>query len=159
MQTSRRSHLRYANEQSTHFWLCESESFKNISVIVLDSRQMARNCKNCKFCIQARKRGWRHASVRHTPSNILFRQTRCREQVASGFYLYSNEKIELYSPIITLLPFCIEMLLYDWLWSGHMIIKEMFHIPTKLKFELARDSMTTSDVNNQWRSNFQQQIN
>jgi hypothetical protein len=50
------------------------------------------------------------------------------------------------------------MLQYDWLWSGHMIIKEMFHIPMKLKFELARASMTTSDVNNQWRSNFQQQI-
>ena len=28
----------------------------------------------------------------------------------------------------------------------------------KLKSELARASMTTSDVNNQWRSNFQQQI-
>ena len=34
----------------------------------------------------------------------------------------------------------------------------MFHIPIKLKAELARASMTTSDVNNQWRSNFQQQI-
>jgi len=30
----------------------------------------------------------------------------------------------------------------------------MFHIPMKLKSELARASMTTSDVNNQWRSNF-----
>jgi hypothetical protein len=40
---------------------------------------------------------------------------------------------------------------YDWLWSGHMIIKEMFHIPMKLKSELAHASMTTSDVNNQWR--------
>ena len=40
--------------------------------------------------------------------------------------------------IIILLPFCIEMLQYDWLWSGHMIIKEMFHIPMKLKPELAR---------------------
>jgi hypothetical protein len=40
----------------------------------------------------------------------------------------------------------------------HMIIKEMFYIPIKLKPELARASMTTSDVNNQWRSNFQQQI-
>ena len=39
-----------------------------------------------------------------------------------------------------------------------MIIKEMFHIPMKLKSELARASMMTSDVNNQWRSNFQQQI-
>jgi hypothetical protein len=37
-----------------------------------------------------------------------------------------------------------------------MIIKEMFYIPIKLKPELARASMTTSDVNNQWRSNFQQ---
>ena len=60
--------------------------------------------------------------------------------------------------IITLLPFFIEMLQYDWLWSGHMIIKKMFHIPMKLKSALARASMTTSDVNNQWRSNFQQQI-
>ena len=34
----------------------------------------------------------------------------------------------------------------------------MFYIPIKLKPELARASMTTSDVNNQWRSNFQQQI-
>ena len=39
-----------------------------------------------------------------------------------------------------------------------MIIKEMFHIPMKLKSELARASMMASDVNNQWRSNFQQQI-
>jgi hypothetical protein len=38
------------------------------------------------------------------------------------------------------------MLQYDWLGSGHMIIKEMFHIPMKLKSELARASMTTSDV-------------
>jgi hypothetical protein len=53
--------------------------------------------------------------------------------------------------IITLLPFFIEMLQYDWLWSDHMIIKEMFYIPIKLKPELARASMTTSDVNNQWR--------
>jgi hypothetical protein len=37
-----------------------------------------------------------------------------------------------------------------------MIIKEMFYTPIKLKPELARASMTTSDVNNQWRSNFQQ---
>jgi hypothetical protein len=54
--------------------------------------------------------------------------------------------------IITLLPFFIEMLQYDWLRSGHMIIKEMLYIPIKLKPELARASMTTSDVNNQWRS-------
>ena len=39
-----------------------------------------------------------------------------------------------------------------------VIIKEMFYISIKLKPELARASMTTSDVNNQWRSNFQQQI-
>jgi hypothetical protein len=39
-----------------------------------------------------------------------------------------------------------------------MIIKEMFYIPIKLKPELARASMTTADVNNQWRCNFQQQI-
>ena len=39
-----------------------------------------------------------------------------------------------------------------------MIMKEMFYIPIKLKPELAHASMTTSDVNNQWRSNFQQQI-
>jgi hypothetical protein len=39
-----------------------------------------------------------------------------------------------------------------------MIIKEMFYTPIKLKPELAQASMTTSDVNNQWRSNFQQQI-
>jgi hypothetical protein len=38
-----------------------------------------------------------------------------------------------------------------------MIIKEMFYTPIKLKPELAQASMTTSDVNNQWRSNFQQQ--
>jgi hypothetical protein len=31
----------------------------------------------------------------------------------------------------------------------YMIIKEMFYIPIKLKPELARSSMTTSDVNNQ----------
>jgi hypothetical protein len=60
--------------------------------------------------------------------------------------------------IITLLPFFIEMLQYDWLWSGHMIIKVMFHIPMKLKYEPARASTTTTDVNNQWRSNFHQQI-
>ena len=63
-----------------------------------------------------------------------------------------------YNNIITLLPFFIEMLQYDWLWSGHMIIKEMFYILIKLKPELALASMTTSDVNNQWHSNFQQQI-
>jgi hypothetical protein len=40
-----------------------------------------------------------------------------------------------------------------------MIIKVMFHIPMKLKFELARASMTTSDVNNQWRSNFKMALN
>jgi hypothetical protein len=31
-----------------------------------------------------------------------------------------------------------------------MTIKEMFYIPIKLKPELARASMTTSDVNNQF---------
>jgi hypothetical protein len=51
--------------------------------------------------------------------------------------------------IITLLPFFIEMLQHDWLLSGHMIIKEMFYIPIKLKHELARSSMTASDVNKQ----------
>ena len=67
-------------------------------------------------------------------------------------------RVYCYKRIITLLPFFIEMLHYDWLWSGHMIITEMFYIPIKLKPELAHVSMTTSDVNNQWRSNFQQQI-
>ena len=57
--------------------------------------------------------------------------------------------VNLYFSIITLLPFSIEMIQHDWLWSGHMIIKEMFYIPIKLKPELARASMTTSDVNNQ----------
>jgi hypothetical protein len=60
--------------------------------------------------------------------------------------------------IITLLPFFTEMLQYDWLFSGHMFIKEMFYIPIKLEPELACASMMTSDVNNQWHSNFQQQI-
>ena len=63
-----------------------------------------------------------------------------------------------YTHIVTLLPFFIEMLQYDCLWSGHMIIKKMCYIPIKLKPELARASRTTSDVNNQWCSNFQQQI-
>jgi hypothetical protein len=63
-----------------------------------------------------------------------------------------------YNTIITLLSFFIEMLQYNWFSSGHMIIKVMLHIPMKLKSELARASTTTSDVNNQWRSNFQQQI-
>jgi hypothetical protein len=56
----------------------------------------------------------------------------------------------MYTYIIALLSFFIEMLQHDGLWSGHMIIKEMFYIPIKLKTELARASMTTSDVNNQW---------
>ena len=76
--------------------------------------------------------------------------------------LITTDTIVLHTPftsfpyfnIITLLPFFIEMLQYEWLWSGHMIIKEMFYIPIKLKPELARAPMTTSDVNNQWRSNF-----
>ena len=70
----------------------------------------------------------------------------------------SETYVLIHIEIITLLPFFIEMLQYDWLWSGHMIIKVMFHIPMKLKSELARASTTTSDVNNQWRSNVQQQI-
>jgi hypothetical protein len=48
--------------------------------------------------------------------------------------------------IITLLPFFIEMWQYDWLWSGHMIIKVMFHIPMKLKSELARASSSAGEV-------------
>ena len=76
--------------------------------------------------------------------------------------LITTDTIVLHTPftsfpyfnIITLLPFFIELLQYEWLWSGHMIIKEMFYIPIKLKPELARAPMTTSDVNNQWRSNF-----
>jgi hypothetical protein len=49
--------------------------------------------------------------------------------------------------------FFIEILQYDWLWSDHMIIKEIFHIPMKLKSKLARASMTTSDHNIcQWTS-------
>ena len=64
-------------------------------------------------------------------------------------YIYSNNYIT---------SFFIEMLQYDWLRNGHMIIKEMFYIPIKLKPELARASMMTLDVNNQWRSNFQKQI-
>jgi hypothetical protein len=39
-----------------------------------------------------------------------------------------------------------------------MIIKEMIYIPIKFKPELARASMTTSDVNNQWRSNLTNKI-
>jgi hypothetical protein len=72
--------------------------------------------------------------------------------------LLSFFTLKLDQTIITLFPFFIEMLQYDWLWNGHMIIKERFYIPVKLKPELARTSMTTSDVNNQWHSNFQQQI-
>ena len=51
-------------------------------------------------------------------------------------------KIIQYLQIITLLPFFIEMLQYDWLWSGHMIKKEILYIPIKLK--PARASMTMS---------------
>jgi hypothetical protein len=75
-----------------------------------------------------------------------------------GWDLVIENKYKYHKIIITLLPFFIEMLQYDWLWSGHMIIKKMFYIPIKLKPELARASMTTSDVYNQWRSNLQQQI-
>jgi hypothetical protein len=35
----------------------------------------------------------------------------------------------IYDNYITVLPFSIEMIQYDWLWSGHTIIKEMFYIP------------------------------
>ena len=73
-------------------------------------------------------------------------------------HLCQFERFYHYFNIITLLPFFIAMLQYDWLWSGHMVIKVMFHIPMKLISELARASTTTSDVNNQWRSNFEQQI-
>jgi hypothetical protein len=41
------------------------------------------------------------------------------------------------------------MLQYDWLWSGHMIIKKMFYIPIKLKPELAHASMTTNKIHNE----------
>ena len=78
--------------------------------------------------------------------------------ISRVYSLYINSSIECYTFMIALLPFFIEMLQYDWLWSGHIIIKEMFYIQVKLKPELTRASMTTSDVNNQWRSNFQQQI-
>jgi hypothetical protein len=53
--------------------------------------------------------------------------------------------------IITLLPFFIEMLQYYCFLSGHMMIKEMVYIPITFKPELARASITTSEVNNQWR--------
>jgi len=39
-----------------------------------------------------------------------------------------------------------------------MIIEEKFYIPIKVNPKLPYASITTSDVNNQWRSNFQQQI-
>ena len=78
--------------------------------------------------------------------------------VSTNFSYLARFPPSLYCTIITLLLFFIEMLQYDWLWSGHMIIKEMFYIPIKLKPKLAHASITTSDVNNQWRSNFQQQI-
>ena len=74
------------------------------------------------------------------------------------YYIFWWKLAYIYIVIITLLPFFIEMLQYDWLGNGHMIIKEMFYIPLKLKPELARAFMMTLDVNNQWRSNFQQQI-
>ena len=41
-------------------------------------------------------------------------------------------------------------------WS-HDYKRDVLH-PNKTQTELTRASMTTSDVNNQWRSNFQQQI-
>ena len=91
----------------------------------------------------------------------------CFIRIRVGFYIdtlcwsyivnpiiYTNEALrmqlhlhlKMYLKIIILLPFFIEMLQYDCLWSGYMIIKEMFYIPIKLKPELARASMTTSDV-------------
>ena len=63
-----------------------------------------------------------------------------------GFYSYS------YNYITSVFHWNVTI----WLvmkWS-HDYIKEMFYIPIKLKPELARASMTTSDVNNQWRSHF-----
>jgi hypothetical protein len=89
---------------------------------------------------------------------ILFLHFTCTWQYCWTFLQGQPHAKDSHMTIITLLPFFIEMLQYDWLWSGHMIIKEMFYIPIKLKPELARASMTTSDVKNQWRSNFQQQI-
>jgi hypothetical protein len=92
---------------------------------------------------------------------ILFSNTiSMSDYVRVGFSAVPSSSIcsFLYFVIITIFPFFIEMLQYDWLWSGHMIIKEMFYIQIKLKPKLARASMTTSDVNIQWRSNFQQQI-
>jgi hypothetical protein len=86
--------------------------------------------------------------------NILRIKYKCISSWSANNPLIRRNKLL----IITLLPFFTEMLQYEWLWSGHMIIKEMFYIPIELKPELARASMTTSDVNNQWRSNFQQQI-
>jgi hypothetical protein len=47
-------------------------------------------------------------------------------------HLCQFERFYHYFNIITLLPFFIAMLQYDWLWSGHMVIKVMFHIPMKL---------------------------
>jgi hypothetical protein len=79
----------------------------------------------------------------------------CNNIIVLIFFHYSISTVIPMNKIfnifkITLLLFFIEMLQYDWLWSCHMIIKEMFYIPIKLKPELARASMTTSDVNNQW---------
>ena len=78
--------------------------------------------------------------------------------ISRVYSLYINSSIEFYTFMIALLPFFIEMLQNDWLLSGHIIIKQMFYIQVKLKPEFASASMTTSDVNNQWRSHFQQQI-
>jgi hypothetical protein len=77
----------------------------------------------------------------HLPCQIIEHKKE-REGILSQlscFYVMNK----LYLIIITLLPFFIEMLQYDWLWSGHMIIKEMFYIPIKLKLELACASMMT----------------
>jgi hypothetical protein len=120
--------------------------FHSLSRVVLTIKDLWRESLACgKYVVH-------DGEIRRTSTTNISRHNR----FCCKFCLYT-EYVYFYV-IITLLPFFIEMLQYDWLWSGHMIIKEMFHISTKLKSELARASMTTSDVNNQWRSNFQQQI-
>jgi hypothetical protein len=62
---------------------------------------------------------------------ILFSNTiSMSDYVRVGFSAVPSSSIcsFLYFVIITIFPFFIEMLQYDWLWSGHMIIKEMFEI-------------------------------
>jgi hypothetical protein len=82
---------------------------------------------------------WRHVQIRVW---VLLGDQAPRPIVHTNHYNMGSV-IMLYISIITLLPFFIEMLQYDWLWSGHMIIKVMFDIPMKLKSELARASTTT----------------